>query len=170
MHKTHKAVITEKLLFEGLSIQTHLPQDPVQSRWSRSNQALCGSHSLAHLGASVWGAGVWFDIMQRCSLGWILMGTIFGYPFALLELAGVLHVLPLMSSRAPVTTGGELLYTSGASVLIWCPGFCGCCRETSLYHLTLVVGVVYACGSHRTVTNRERVLEQLSHPGDSKWQ
>lgn len=43
--------------------------------------------------------------------------------------------------------------------LDWPPNFCGCHQRTPLYILALVTHGTYACGSHGTVTNGERVLD-----------
>lgn len=50
--------------------------------------------------------------------------------------------------------------------LDWTPNFCGCgCHQrTPLYILVLVTHGAYACGSHGTVTNGERVLHWLPPP------
>ena len=46
----------------------------------------------------------------------------------------------------------------------WHPDFCDCCQGTPLYHVALVANGAYMCGSHRIVTNGERVLKQLPPP------
>lgn len=58
----------------------------------------------------------------------------------------------------------------GAYTLVWRPDFCGCCQGALLHHLALVAHGAYTRGSHRTVTNRERVLKQLPPSGHKRQQ
>lgn len=65
-----------------------------------------------------------------------------------------LCTLPLLASKSPVSTGKEFMHPSGTPVLHLLP------RE-QLDHLTLLVSGAFTHGSHRTVTNGERVLNWL---------
>ena len=77
-----------------------------------------------------------------------------------------LCVPPLLWSRAPVSPGGELLYTSGACVftsddLV----FAAAIQGKPLDHLALEASGACTPRSHRTVTIRKTVLRRLSSPG-----
>ena len=55
-----------------------------------------------------------------------------------------------------------------AYTFVWCPDFCGCSQGTPLDCYGLMAAEFFCHGSHRTLTNWERILKQLSPLGHSR--
>lgn len=53
---------------------------------------------------------------------------------------------------------------------IWCPDFCDCYQGSPLLHLAFMVSGADICRYCNTVTNEDRVLNQLPPPRHSKRQ
>lgn len=56
----------------------------------------------------------------------------------------------------------------GAGTRAWHLNFCDRLPGDTLSCLALVTSRTHACGSHKAITNRERVLNQLPSPGHSR--
>ena len=92
----------------------------------------------------IWGAT---DILSKDG-GW--QASSLHSPSASFQLAGI-------SQKGTSTPFGILIFVAAA-------------QRTTLDHLALVASRAYTCGSHRTVTNRKRVLAQLSPPRQEERQ